>query len=401
MLKSVFKIFFIACGIILGGCDKKTTPQSDQPQGRPPVPVIVTKAVKRDFPICLSSVGRCRAYNAVDVVSQISGEIISVDFDEGALVEEGQALFHLSDRRYKANLKAAEADLDRHRAQLAIDQVQLERSKSLMDKDYISKQEFETYSTRVAQDQANIISAEAAIERAKIDLEHCCIKAPFAGMLGKRVVDRGAVINAMERLISIRQMMPLGVDFFISENDFPALRRQFEANERQLGLEISLIADRAVRTKGVLKFLDNKVDAESGIIHLRGEFPNETYRFWPGCTVRVNVELEVLKDVVIVPAESMKVDNAGRPYLYQVRADEASATKHRAAQIYPEIGYRNQEFTTIKKGISNGETIILRGSMLLGNGSDVIPVLDGVPEGIPAGAPGGVPGEQASQRQKQ
>jgi RND family efflux transporter MFP subunit len=387
MLNSLLKFFSIGCGIILGGCGERAEPQGDQPKGRPPVPVIVTQAVKRDFPVRLSSIGRCRAYNAVDVVSQVSGEIISVDFEEGAFVQQGQALFHISDRRYKANLKAAEADLDRHRAQLSIDQVQLERSKSLMDKDYISKQEFETYSTRVAQDRANIISAEAAIERAKIDLEHCLIGAPFSGMLGKRMVDRGAVINAMQKLVSIHQMTPLGVDFFISENDFTALKRQFEAHGRRLNLEISSIGDGIIRTNGVLKFLDNGIDAESGIIHLRGEFANETYQFWPGCTVRVEVELEVLKDAVMVPSESMKVDNGRKPYLYQVRADEASATKHRAVQIYPEVGHRNREFTTIKHGINEGETIILRGNMLLGNGSDVIPMPDGAPGGAPGASP--------------
>ncbi|MDR0418250.1 MAG: efflux RND transporter periplasmic adaptor subunit [Puniceicoccales bacterium] len=385
MLNFVLKIFSIAWGIILGGYDRKNDSQRDQPKGRPPIPVIVTKAIKRDFPVYLSSVGHCRAYNAVDIVSQISGEIIAVDFEEGTFVEEGQILFHICNRRYAANLKAAEADLDRHRAQLSIDQVQLERSQSLMDKDYISKQEFETYSTRVAQDRANIISAEAAIERAKIDLEHCLIKAPFSGMLGKRMVDRGAIINAMQQLISIRQMTPLSVDFFISENDFPTLRRQFEANGCRLNLEISHIANRAVQTKGVLKFLDNKIDVASGIIHLRGEFSNETHQFWPGCTVRVKVELEILKDAIVVPSESMKVDSTGKPYLYQVQVNEASVTKHRAVQIYPEVRYRNQEFTTIGREINEGDMVILRGNMLLGNGSDVIPIPDGVPGGVPNG----------------
>ncbi|MDR1907226.1 MAG: efflux RND transporter periplasmic adaptor subunit [Puniceicoccales bacterium] len=389
----MLKFFLIAGGVIFGGCGKKSGSQPDQPKGRPPVPVVVTKAARRNFPVHLSSIGRCRAYNEVDIVSQVSGEIISVDFEEGAFVQRGQALFHISDRRYAANLKAAEADLDRHRAQLSIDQVQLERSQSLMDKDYISKQEFETYSTRVAQDRANIVSAEATIERAKIDLEHCSIGAPFSGMLGKRLVDRGAVINAMQQLVSIRQMTPLSVDFFVSENDFPVLKRQFEANGRRLNLDISLVANREIRTRGILKFLDNKIDAESGIIHLRGEFANEDQQFWPGCTVRINVELEVLKDVIVVPSESIKVDNSGRPYLYQVRTDETSATKHKAAQVYPEVGYRNQEFTTIKRGIDEGESLILRGNMLLGNGSDVIPMADG--------APGGIPGTQAPQEQKQ
>jgi multidrug efflux system membrane fusion protein len=388
MLNLALKIFPILWVILLGGCGKESGQQQGQSMGRPPVPVIVTQAIRRDFPVYLSSVGRCLAYNAVDIVSQISGEVIAMDFEDGAFVKEGQVLFHINDRRYIANLKAAEADLDRCHAQLSIDRVQLERSKSLMDKDYISKQEFETYSTRVVQDRANIISAESAIERAKIDLEYCLIRAPFSGMLGKRLVDRGAVIDSMQQLISIRQMTPLSVDFFISENDFPALKRRFEVNNRQLNLEISPIADGTVRTNGTLKFLDNKIDAESGIIHLRGEFANEAYQFWPGCTVRVKVELEVLKDVVMVPSESMKVDNAGKPYLYQVREDEASATKHRAVQTHPEVGYHNREFTTIKRGINEGDTLILRGNMLLGNGSDVIPM------------PDGVSGEMAPQRQK-
>jgi multidrug efflux system membrane fusion protein len=380
MLNLILKDFLITWGIILGGCGKGTGPQGDQPNRRPPIPVIVTQAVKQNFSIYLSSVGHCRAYNAVDIVSQVNGEIISVDFEEGTFVQQGQELFHIDDRRYTANLKAAEADLDRHRAQLSIDQVQLERSKSLMDKDYISKQEFETYSTRVAQDRANIISAEAAIERAKIDREHCLIRAPFSGMLGKRMVDYGTVINAMQRLVSIRQMTPLGVDFFVSENDFPVLKRQFEAHGHQLNLEISSIADKTIQTKGVLKFLDNRIDEESGIIHLRGEFANETYLFWPGCTVRVRIELEILKNVIIVPSESIKVDNTGKLYLYRIRADEASVTKHRAVQVYPEVAYRNQEFTIIKQGISEGEMVILRGNMLLGNGSDVIPMSEGTRE---------------------
>ncbi|MDR2806829.1 MAG: efflux RND transporter periplasmic adaptor subunit [Puniceicoccales bacterium] len=390
-LKLMIRNFFVLGFILIAGCGKKAV----EPQkGRPPVPVVVAKGVRRDIPVTIGTIGRCRAYSEVDVVAQVNGEILSINFDEGASVQEGQALFSIDDRKYAANLKSAEAELDRHRAQLSIDQVQQERSQALIHKDYISKQEFETYSTRVEQDRANVAAAEAAIIRAKVDWEHCSIKAPISGWVGKRFVDRGAVVNPSQSLVTVRRMSPLSVDFFVSENDFPKLRQQFQEHDHQLNLDIALIADKGTKAKGVLKFLDNKIDYESGMIHLRGEFENGDYKFWPGNTVSVSIELELLKGALVVPVESIKVDNRGRTYLYQVKEDETSATKYKAVQIFPEIGFQNESFAVIRSGINEGDTIILRGNMLLGAGSDVIPMPDGASGGFPGGATdsaGGVP----------
>jgi multidrug efflux system membrane fusion protein len=378
--KLVVRIFFILNGIVLGGCGKKI---GTQPKAKPPIPVRVSRATKKDFPIYLSSIGRCRAYNEVEVMSQVSGEIIAIDFEEGSFVRQGQPLFHIDDRKYKANLKSAEADRDRCRAQLSIDQVQLERSQSLINKDYISKQEFETYLARVEQDKASIASAEAAIERAKVELEYCLIRAPFAGMVGKRLIDRGAVVDDMQKLVTICQMSPLGIDFFVSENDFHRLKGQFEANNRQLNLDIALIANREIQKKGVLKFLDNKIDRNSGLMHLKGEFENRENLFWPGATVHIDIELEVLKDAIVVPSESIKFNNTGKPYLYAVKSDETSATKYKAEQIYPEVEYQNEHFTVIKQNVSGGEMVVLRGNLLLGPGSDVIPIGEDGGAGMP------------------
>ncbi|MDR0590731.1 MAG: efflux RND transporter periplasmic adaptor subunit [Puniceicoccales bacterium] len=381
------KFFFILGAIVCGGCGRKV---EEPAKVKSPVPVVVSKAVKRDFPIHLTSVGRCRAYNEVEVVSQVSGKIISVDFEEGSFVEQGQPLFRIDDRKYKAILKAAEADRDRYRAQLAIDQVQLERSRSLADKDYISKQEFETYLARVEQDKASITGAEAAIERAKVDLDYCFIRAPLAGMVGQRLIDCGAVVDDKRKLATIGQMAPMSVDFFVAENDFYRLKRRFEANNRRLNLEITPIAGGELRVRGVLKFLDNRIDGAGGLMHLRGEFSNSEGNFWSGAAVRVRIELEVLKDVTVVPSESIKINNAGKPYLFAVKPDETSATKHKAAQIYPEVGYQGEDFTVMERGVSEGDMIILRGNLLLGPGSNVIPL----PEGGGGGVPGGNPQQQ-------
>jgi RND family efflux transporter MFP subunit len=385
--KLMVKFFFILGAIVCGGCGRKV---EEPAKVKSPVPVVVSKAVKRDFPIHLTSVGRCRAYNEVEVVSQVSGKIISVDFEEGSFVEQGQPLFRIDDRKYKAILKAAEADRDRYRAQLAIDQVQLERSRSLADKDYISKQEFETYLARVEQDKASITGAEAAIERAKVDLDYCFIRAPLAGMVGQRLIDCGAVVDDKRKLATIGQMAPMSVDFFVAENDFYRLKRRFEANNRRLNLEITPIAGGELRVRGVLKFLDNRIDGAGGLMHLRGEFSNSEGNFWSGAAVRVRIELEVLKDVTVVPSESIKINNAGKPYLFAVKPDETSATKHKAAQIYPEVGYQGEDFTVMERGVSEGDMIILRGNLLLGPGSNVIPL----PEGGGGGVPGGNPQQQ-------
>jgi RND family efflux transporter MFP subunit len=305
----------------------------------------------------------------------VGGELISIDFEEGAFVKEGQQLMHIDDRKYVAHLRSAEAELARTQAQLAIDEIQLERSQSLMHKDYISKQEFETYTTRVEQDKANVTAAKAKIVLAEVDLEHCSIKSPISGFIGKRLVDRGAVVNPMQRLVTVCQISPMSVDFFVSENDFPQLNQAFQ-KQGQLNLEMTLIAHKDTRAKGILKFLDNKIDHESGVIHLRGMFENADYQFWPGNSVRVNIELNMLKDALLIPSESIKVNPLGKFYVYQVKFDETSKTKHKAVQIFPEIGFRNESLSVVRSGLQVNDKVILRGNMLLGSGSDVIPMPD-------------------------
>lgn len=366
------KIFCLAACVISFGCEEekpKTT------RGRPPVPVVVTQAKKRDLKVTLNSIGRCRAHNEVDRVSEVSGEIIAIHFEEGSFVEKGQILFQIDDRKYQANLKSAEAELARSEAQLSIDQVQLERSRSLVTKDYISKQEFDTYAAKVEQDQAVIAAAKAAIHRAQIDLEHCVIRAPFSGLVGQRLVDQGAVVNVMQKLVSIRQITPLSVDFFVSENDFPELKRCFEANGQQLNFEVTMVSDDRIREKGVLKFLDNHIDSDSGVIHLKGEIENQEHHFWPGCTVHLEVELNILKNVVTVPSESIRQNSDGKSFLYitQENLVPESVAKLKAHQILPEFGHQGKDFSEVKQGVREGDTVILRGNMFLGEGSDLIP----------------------------
>lgn len=361
---------FCALGLFLAGCGKQEQPQ----KGRPPVPVIMTQAIQQDLPVTLGSVGRCKAYNEVDVVSQIrGGTIIEVCFEEGALVEKDQALFRIDDRKYQAALQSAKAALERNTAQLSIDQVQLERSQSLITKDYISKQEFDTYEARVKQDQASIEAAKAAVTQAEVDLEHCTIRAPFKGLAGKRLVDLGAVVNELQKVVSVRQMSPLSVEFFIPENHFPELHQRFKENQNQLKFDVTLISESSVQASGTLKFLDNQIDSESGVIHLKGDFDNQDFQFWPGNTVRLQLHLDMLKNATLIPSACLRINKDGKPYVYVIKEDAQSATKYRAALIYPDVGYQNEQWAQIRQGIAVGDRVILHGNMLLGDGADVIP----------------------------
>jgi multidrug efflux pump subunit AcrA (membrane-fusion protein) len=92
----MIKIFFPLVAIMITGCRER---KAEAPKGRPPVPVVVSKCIRQNFPVSISSIGRCRAYNEVDVVAQVNGEVLSIDFKEGALVEQGQSLFHMDNRK--------------------------------------------------------------------------------------------------------------------------------------------------------------------------------------------------------------------------------------------------------------------------------------------------------------
>lgn len=370
-MKQGLKLSSFLILVLFSGCGKS---RQQKKHTRPPIPVATAKVVKKNVPLCMKSVGRCKAYQEVKITAQVEGELKEVYFKSGQFIKQGEPLYLIDSRKYSANLNLANAELERANAQLAIDQAQLERSQSLVEGQYISPQQYETYKALVQKDKANISAAKSSIEKSTIDFDNCCIRAPFSGFLGKSEVDLGAIINPSQGLVSLKQFSPLYVDFFVSENDFVLLKDSFNRSNNRLKIKVSLISNPEVQTEGFLDFLDNFIDYENGIIRLRGQIANDDLGFWPGNTVKVMVELDVLQGVLTVPVESLKIDAQRQNFLYKVVQDGSSATGFKVSKTNVGLKQKQDDTGILEEGVAEGDTIVLRGNMMLGHGSDVIPM---------------------------
>ncbi|MDR0351407.1 MAG: efflux RND transporter periplasmic adaptor subunit [Puniceicoccales bacterium] len=360
---SLWVLFLVS--MILCGCSAKEN--ATTAHARPPVPVSVTTAEARDIPITISSIGRCVSQESVNIVAQVSGEIKEIHVAQGESVNEGDMLYTIDPRKYEATLARLEAELSKAQAQLKLDESQLTRSKPLASDNYISQQQFETYETKVLQSKANIKQIESQIVQAKVDLEHCHITSPIKGMMGKYLIDQGNVVGNMGNnlLTNIQNIWHLYVDFSISENHFYNLNKYF-SQKNSLDVEIYGIANRSMTANGKLEFINNFIDFHSGTIHLRATLENKDTKFWPGQSVYVKLRLTILKNAITVPTEAVKVHGNNKYYVFVAKPDNT-------AELRPiSIGETYGDHMVIEKGLALGETVILKGNIMLGNGSQII-----------------------------
>jgi multidrug efflux system membrane fusion protein len=365
ILRTVCVLVMAAAIVLLGGCKKATVV-------RPPIPVISTKVITADVPLYVESIGHCAAIESVTVVSQVSGQITAINFAQGQEVRSGDVLYAIDSRTYEANLKKAEAQLAGAEAKRRVNLAQLERYKSLVKQNYVSQQQYESYESQVEQDEAAVKSAEAQILQAKIDLDHCQIRAPICGIAGAYLVDAGNVVGAMAAnrpVVTIENIITLYVEFNMSENDFPSLQRCFADGGKSLKVEIAAISDDSVSGEALITFLDNAINSKNGTIKLRAPMDNSDHKFWPGQSVRTKVLLMTLKDAVLVPVEAVKLGQQGR-YSFAIRDDKS-------VELRPvETGQIHGDMLVVKSGLSGNETIVKRGQLMLAPGMRVVEMAD-------------------------
>jgi multidrug efflux system membrane fusion protein len=182
-----------------------------KPAQAPARPVTVAKVVTKDVPVYLDEIGTCAAYETVQVQAQVSGQILTRDFQDGADVKKGDLLFTIDPRPFQATL-------DQAKAQAALDQATLKRQEDLRARKVISPQDYDIA-------VANAQKSQAAAEAAQVNLDYCYIKSPINGRVGLRNVDVGNLVGpSTSPLVTIQGLDPIYTDFTVAENDLPPFR---------------------------------------------------------------------------------------------------------------------------------------------------------------------------------
>jgi multidrug efflux system membrane fusion protein len=347
------------------------SPAAAKPELPLPVPVIATTVQKQNFPIVLTGIGNVAALNSATVRSMVTEQITSIDFKDGQFVKKGDLLAQLDPSTYQAQLDEAEANLARDEAHLENGRINLGRYVPLAKQGFATQQQVATQGAKNAQEEAVIKADQAAVEYAKTELSYTKLVVPFDGVAGIRLLDVGNIIHSSttrgspsepNALVVINQVQPISVMFTLAAADIPEVQ---EALAKGPIKAIALSADgKTELDTGTLAAIDNQANTTSGTITLKAIFPNPDRKLWPGMFVNVRVVTQVQDNGLTVPLDAVQQGPQGQ-FVFVVDSD------HKVAMQPVSVRETLNSEALVDKGLSAGETVVVRGQYRLTPGTIV------------------------------
>lgn len=357
---------------VLSGCGEKNA-NAQTAGGNPPPPEvsIVTIAPQR-ITLTTELPGRLEATRVAQVRARVPGIVLKRVYKEGSDVKAGDVLFRIDPAQYQAALNSAQAGVSRADANLAQANLKVNRYKPLVETNAISKQEFDDAITAQKQAAADLESAKAARENARLNLGYATVNAPISGRIGRALVTEGALVGQGEAtpLALIQQLDPIYSTLTQSTADLLRLQRAMASGQLQrVGKDqakVTLVMEdgSVYAQSGKLLFSDLNVDQSSGSVTLRAEFPNAQRILLPGMFVRARLEQAVSEKAILVPQQAVQRDPAGASVML-VGADG----KVKAQQVKTASVQGNN--WVISEGLKAGDQVIVEGLQKVKPGAPV------------------------------
>ncbi len=344
--------------------------------------------------------GRSAPYLVAEVRPQVTGIVQKRLFEEGAMVEEGQPLYQLDDATYRAVFDRTKATLARARATAELARVNARRAAELAEVDAVSRQENETAIATLAQAEADVGVAEAALKSAEVELGYATIRSPIAGRIGRSTVTQGALVtaNQSQSLATVQQLDPIYVDVTQSSREMLDLRRDFAAGTLQrpdqLPVTIMLEDGSQYSHAGRLEFAEVSVDPTTGRFALRVVVPNPDQVLLPGMFVRAIVSTGVQEQGILVPQQGVARDPRGATSVMVVNAEGQAEV--RPVQVSRTVGDK----WLVDSGLSAGDRVIVEGLQKIRPGAPVEITATTLTRG-PVQAPAAAPAAPAVQTEKE
>lgn len=319
---------------LLAGCGKKTAPAGAamMMHGTPEVSVITLQPRRVELTTELS--GRVAASLTAEVRPQVGGILMKRHFTEGTDVKEGDLLYQIDPATYQASLAGAQAALAKAEANLAPARLKAARYEELKQSEAVSVQDYDEAAAALKLAEAELLSAQAALESARIQLTFTKVTAPISGRIGRSTVTTGALVTAGQSapLATIVNLDPVFVDLTQSSTDMLRLRKALESGLLASGAkqaEVVLTLDDQSRypETGVLKFSEAFVESSTGSVTLRTQFPNPKLTLLPGMFVRATLVDGIKEDAILVPQRGVSRNPAGEPTVMIVNPQNIAELK--------------------------------------------------------------------------
>jgi membrane fusion protein (multidrug efflux system) len=359
---------------LLAGCEEPYSAVAAAQASDPEVSIVTVKpqarALVRELP------GRVAPTRVSDVRPRVSGIVIERLFSQGSEVKAGDTLYRIDPRPFEVEVQSSEAALAK--AMAALDQASqhARRTALLTSQRATSEAENEKATGAMRQAEAEAEGRKADVARARLNLNYATVRAPIQGVVGAALVSEGAlVVQNDTNLATIQQLDPIYADFTQSVTELNHLRRSLESGD------LDRIAPDAVRVRlvlddgavyaapGKLLFSDARVDAHTGQVTLRGEFPNPKRELLPGMYVRVLIEQGIDTDAIALPQQAIQRNGGGGSEVFVVKEDNRVAVQAvRTGSIQD-----GQWFVT--EGLKAGDKVVVEGFQKFAPGDKVRPML--------------------------
>ncbi len=334
-------------------------------QHAPSFPIDIAEARTAHVPIFLKGIGTLVASAQILVRPQVSGTIIDVFYEEGHYVQTGELLMILDSRLYEANLKIAKAGLNSDEADYRLNYNITRRMSNLVGEDYVSEIEYEKSLAKLEAAHASIAKTIAEIKKAEVDLSYTRLYSPINGYIGEHYYTAGnfVTLNDKDPLTIINQITPIYVNFYLPSSYLEQIRAA--QKQAPLFLKAERPSDTEHPLEGKLTFIDNTINAKTGMILLKGLIANKDERGWPGEFVRVHLLVKTLQDAVVVPTEAL-VLGQDSDFIYVVDKEKMTV-EIRTVKIRMEF----ENMTVIESGVEVNEIVVVDGQLNLSQGAKV------------------------------
>lgn len=361
--QAILPAALLATMFFIPGCDEKPVVTAT-----PPIPVETIPVTRGEIRKSLTQIAEAKAYDSVDLVARVEGYLRKRHFEEGSSVKKGELLLELEPEIYEAQVKSAEADLDRATAKRVNAQADFDRQKKLRNQDATSERTYENAEAANLAAEAEIKSAQAALDLARQNLSYTRITAPFDGWIGLCNFSEGNLVNLSSgTLAKLVKIDPMRVEFVIPEKE---LLTFMDAKNRKLtadDIEVTFIMPdgREFSEKGKISFWDNQINSNTGTFKMQALFPNPGKMLLPGMFGRIRLAMKKSSDSLLIPEQAIQSDQSGE-YVYVLGKDGIVVRRD------IKTGFIDQGRVEVLSGLEAGEQVIESGAQKVRPGARAV-----------------------------
>lgn len=350
---------------LLQACSAEEQSAGSQMQ---PMSVNVVSLQPEDIRLKSTLVGRVSSIRSAEIRPQVSGIILKRYFEEGSQVEAGQSLYQIDPAIYEASLANAKGQLAVAKANEHAAELRASRLRKLVASGTVSQQDFDDAEAAWLQAQANREAAEAAVQSAQINLDYTQIKAPISGVISRSMVTEGALVSAQQAqvLATIRQLSPIYVDVQRPATELLAIKQQ---GNGVIATEVTLELENGspYEEVGYIKFSESSVDAGTGTVTTRAEFPNESGLLLPGMFVRATLAGSEIQGAILAPQRGITLGVDGNASALVVGENNTVEVRNLV------IGEAIDNKWLVSQGLGAGDRLIISGLQKIQPGMPVNP----------------------------